>query len=187
VGGRFFCYDSHPLTILNSSRTSFCNRPALVFQTLMDDHVCDPQLSFRINMSSSLKEAAFIPLTDAQPAPGSKRHEALLLAQLHVVDDEAGRPDSDALQQKLLRAVSWGDVALVATLIRTCYGKQKTPWHVFIRPLFVLYVRLFCLLSLISGGPLKKNNSVKTSRTIGSTSAGLLQNEVRELLRIVSG
>ena len=93
----------------------------------MDDHVCDPQLTFRINMSTSLREAAFIPLSDAQPPPGSERHEALLAAQLRVVDDSAGRSDFAALQQKLLRAVSWGDAELVANLFAHATVSKNQP------------------------------------------------------------
>ena len=96
-------------------------KPCLVYQKLLDEHVVDAGLELRVDMTTGLKEARFnggINITDED------RMQSILARQLKCIadDDEYARMgDGPTVARRLAAAASWGDAALTAHILRTCY------------------------------------------------------------------
>ena len=94
-------------------------RPALVWQTMLDDHVADAGLEFSLDVSTGRNQARFI--SDARIETGSARWHEVMHKQLALVASADGREDQDAVKKQLIAAGTWGEAGRVAQLIRTCY------------------------------------------------------------------
>ena len=79
-------------------------RPAVVFQELFDDHVCDGGLDFKLNFQSGRNMARFASGVDIEE--GSARQLEILASQLRVIDDSEQRSDAAAVSAAPLRSAS---------------------------------------------------------------------------------
>ena len=94
-------------------------RPALVWQTMLDDHVADAGLEFSLDVSTGRNQARFI--SDVRIDAGSARWHEVMHKQLALVASADGREDQDAVKKQLIAAGTWGEAERLAQLIRTCY------------------------------------------------------------------
>ena len=120
------------LSVMKSSRPHVYFRPALFYQPMLDDHVADAGLEFRINFSSGLKEARFQPpgarLAAIDDGDTTGRLEDAKRSQLALVPAQLAREDTTAVSKMLSAAATWGEPEKVAALIRTCYVTQEAAW-----------------------------------------------------------
>ncbi|KAK3244935.1 hypothetical protein CYMTET_43310 [Cymbomonas tetramitiformis] len=100
-------------------------RPCLVYQMMLPEHVADGGLEFRFNITTGENEARFPGLSEADAAPGSARHDAILAAQVRIIEDAEARDDGPAVRSKLAAAATWGDEVKMAHLVRTCYVTRE--------------------------------------------------------------
>mmetsp|Transcript_77375 Transcript_77375/g.125532 ORF Transcript_77375/g.125532 Transcript_77375/m.125532 type:complete len:222 (-) Transcript_77375:55-720(-) len=98
-------------------------RPALVYQTMFDEHVADAGLEFSIDMSTGKNRARFI--SSVKVEEGSERQEEILNSQLNLVKESELRQDQAALRKLLLAAGTWGVADRMAQIIRTCYVTES--------------------------------------------------------------
>ena len=97
-------------------------KPCLVYQKLLDEHVVDAGLELRVDMTTGLKEARYN--AGVNISDDSDRARSILDRQLKCIDDNdehARLGDGPTVARRLAAAASWGDAALTAHILRTCY------------------------------------------------------------------
>ena len=97
-------------------------KPSIVHLPLLEDHVADAGLEFKIDMAHGRNTARFA--TDADVVEGSARHAAVLANALRVLDDgdpRARQGDAESVRRHVSAAAAWGDADALAVLLRTCY------------------------------------------------------------------
>lgn len=97
-------------------------RPALFWQKVMPDHVCDSGLDFRLGLEDGGVNRARFAAGDFELEAGEPaRLQAAITAQTRVVPAGGERDDRGNVAAKLAAAATWGDAELAAEVIRTCY------------------------------------------------------------------
>lgn len=92
-------------------RNTLYFRPALIYLPILDDHVAEAGLDFRINLSTGLKEARFPSNLDIDV--DSERYSTILSELVQCVPDSERKSDFYYVKEELLKLARSGQVEKV--------------------------------------------------------------------------